>query len=359
MPRIRPATPADLAEITAIRRLSFRNSRHESDESLKRYLSDVFFDNPWEGDTPPSLVFEDDDARILGFLGCINRPLRYRGERITMGALSHFMVHPESRGKGVGRRLMEHFLNGPQDLFWSDVANDATRAVWTASGGTTARLHCLHWNRTLQPVRQGSAYIAGGLPSRVALRALRPVFNVIDAVVVRRKTGRFSLGTPEGRLEAFEPARVVQSAGTVFPTGVVQPEYTEASFAWLLGQLRDKPGIGDLETAMIVERGEVTGWLIWYSRRGGVGRVVQIASRPERASNTITHLLHAAAARGVVTLEGRIDPTLFGPLTDAGAVFRREDPWVMVHSRHAGLLAAVQGGDALLTRLDGEWWMSA
>ena len=61
----------------------------------------------------------------------------------------------------------------------------------------------------------------------------------------------------------------------------------------------------------------------------------------------------------MVSLEGRTEPLFFDALSSGGATFRREDPWVLVHASQPRLLAAVQGGDAFITRLDGEWWLDA
>jgi len=45
-------------------------------------------------------------------------------------------------------------------------------------------------------------------------------------------------------------------------------------------------------------------------------------------------------------------------LAALGCGFGRDGPWVLIHSRRPEILPAVERGDAFLSRLDGEWWLS-
>lgn len=356
---IRPARPADVPALAALRQLSFQHSAHATLDALAQYLHEVFFESPWSDDAYPSWVMDDGTGRVLGFLGSLTRPMQRGGEALTMGVLSHFMVHPESRGQGVGRRLMEHFLNGPQHFFWSDVANEPTRAVWKAAGGREARLHCLYWHRPLRPLRDATARLVESTAGRVAMRVVRPVIAAVDTGIVRRGAGAYGVPDPPGRMVALDLDAIARLTAEFMPGDVVRPVYTVESLTWLMRQVARRPGFGTLDGAMVIEGQSIVGWFIWLANPRGMSRVVQFAAKPGAAATTFGHLLRTAWTRGVVTLEGRMEPLFFDTLSELGASFRREPPWVLVHSRHAHLLAAIQGGDAFLTRLDGEWWMGA
>ena len=60
----------------------------------------------------------------------------------------------------------------------------------------------------------------------------------------------------------------------------------------------------------------------------------------------------------VPVLPDRFDASTVQELSDAGADFRREGAWMLYHSRHLGIERAIEAGDAFLSRLEGEWWMS-
>jgi GNAT superfamily N-acetyltransferase len=354
---IRPAQPTDIPDVAALRRLSFQHSAHATRDLLEKYLHDVFFESPWSDPAFPSWVFDDGTGRVLGFLGSLTRPLRHRGQPLTMAVLSHFMVHPESRGQGVGRRMMDHFLSGPQDVIWSDVANEPTRAVWKAVGGREARLHSLYWRRPLRPLRDATGRMVAGTIGRVAMRLARPAIAAVDAGIVRYSAGFCDLPDPPGQMAPLDLSAIARLTAEFLPPEAVQPAYTAESLTWLMRQIERRPGFGALDGAMVADAHGVIGWFIWLANPGGMSRVVQFAAKAGSAEIVFGHLLRAAWRRRVVTLEGRMEPLFFDAFSQLGASFRRESPWVLVHSRHSYLLAAIQGGDSFLTRLDGEWWM--
>jgi hypothetical protein len=104
--------------------------------------------------------------------------------------------------------------------------------------------------------------------------------------------------------------------------------------------------------------GALVGWYLYYANAGGVGQVVQVAARRDRGGDILHCLFHDAWAKGVVALVGRLEPGLLPALGAHGALLARDGPWVLVQSQHPELLAAIHRGDAFLSRLDGEWWMS-
>ena len=118
MGTIRALAAGDLPALARLRRLSFRHSHQPTEDALARYLGEVFLEHPWRRLGLESLVYEGDAGEPVGFLGIIPRAYVLDGERLTAAVLSHFMVHPDARGGGIGRRLMAQYLDGPQDLAW-------------------------------------------------------------------------------------------------------------------------------------------------------------------------------------------------------------------------------------------------
>jgi hypothetical protein len=145
----------------------------------------------------------------------------------------------------------------------------------------------------------------------------------------------------------------------VLGSRALRPVYDASSLDWLLEQVAEKRQFGSLQRALVRDvTGAVAGWFLYFLNRGGVGQVVQVAARPDAARLVLQHLFHHAWARGAAALAGRLEPGLVPELAALGCRFRREGPWVLVHSRRPEILLAVQRGDAFLSRLDGEWWLS-
>src|SRR5256885_3811233 len=83
---------------------------------LNGYFTRVFLDNPSRDDTLPSLVYEDDDGQIVGFLGVVSRRMLMNGEPLKAAICSQLVVDPACRRANVAVQLAGTFLDGPQDV---------------------------------------------------------------------------------------------------------------------------------------------------------------------------------------------------------------------------------------------------
>jgi len=342
-----------------MRRTSFRNTEHTSVDELADYLRSVFFDNPWSGDRVPSLVYENGNGDLVGFLGVIARPMLFDGRPITSAVLSTFMVHHEHRGKGIGRDLMQHYFDGPQEFSWSDVANTATRAVWRSLGGRTTWLYNLYWTRPIRPLRSASAAWKDGRVGRLARLAVRPIAAAMDPLAVRLPGMPQQIARPKGSIEPLSSEAIEQAADELLSDYSVRPVYSASAMTWLGAQLADRP-FGRFQRVLVRrEDGTVAGWFMYFVNPRGTGEVVQIVVGKNDAGLVLDHLIQHAWNAGVVTLAGRLDPRLLTDMSSRGFRFARADPWVLLHSRNPALTDAIQNGDAFLSRLEGEWWMGA
>ena len=59
---------------------------------------------------------------------------------------------------------------------------------------------------------------------------------------------------------------------------------------------------------------------------------------------------------GAAALYGRLEPLLVAPAVNAPSSIRPSDGRLLVHARDHELATVLRAGDALLTRMDGEWW---
>jgi len=355
---LRPLRGEDLPDVVALRQQVFRFSERDSPDRLAHYLEQIFFRHPWADEELTSLVYEDERGRVAGFLGIIPRPLRFQGEPVRAAVATQLMVAPERRGL-VGRRLMRTFLTGPQDLSLSDTANEVGRRLWESLGGSVSLIHSLAWTRTLRPCRHLAARFARGPVLRAGLFAARPLCAAADALAARLP-GSFTQDVPPGAIEALDAdtmaARLPQLAGS----SALRPEYEDGSLTWLLAQAAEKRQFGELQGALVRDAaGEVAGWFLYYCHTGGgLGEVLQLAARRSTQALVLRHLWRDAWRRGLTAIAGRVEPAFVDELAAHGSRFGRDGPWMLIHSPRVELLQAITGGDAFLSRLEGEWWLS-
>jgi hypothetical protein len=104
------------------------------------------------------------------------------------------------------------------------------------------------------------------------------------------------------------------------------------------------------------EDGRVLGWYVAFVRRGAVCDTIQVAANKRAVDVVLDHLFREASRRGASAVRGRLERRLL-PALAVRARFLRYTGGALAHSRSAEIMCAVRSSDALLTRMDGEWWM--
>ncbi|HEU5358565.1 MAG TPA: GNAT family N-acetyltransferase [Gemmatimonadales bacterium] len=353
---VRSFRAADIPEVVALRRRVFRYSERNTDAALTEYFERMFCRPRSAVDGLPSLVHVDGQGRVLGFLGVFPRQMRFRDERILVAVATQLMVAPESRGL-AGRALVRAFLRGPQDLSFSDTANDAARRLWVSLGANVSPAPSLSWTQVLRPWRHLGAeasHDGAGLVVRAALYAARPLLSVADLLLTRRPSAR-----PVALTEPFDPTRVAAVAEDVLGGYGLRPVYDAETLAWLLAQAAEKREYGTLDGRIVRgDDGSVAGWFLYYRNRTGMSQVLQVAAQPRDRGLVLDAMLEHARQHGVVALAGPLDPGTIHEAAIRRSTLRHEGPWVLFSSQRRDLMQAIAGGDAYLSRLEGEWWMS-
>ena len=350
---IRPFEPGDAPAVAALRRRVFRHSRRTGPGELERYLREVFFESPYLDPELPSWV-ADDGGTVVGFIGIVPRPLA-RGGRALRGAVaSQVMVAPERRGV-TGVQLLRRAFSGAHDLLYTDIATPPLRKLWERVGGSTAHHYAFQWTRPLRPARDAAARLGSAPVVRGARLVGRPLLAVIDsvagAVAMRRAPARAAV-------PLADPAVIADTLPRIAPRDAVRPAYRAPELAWLLERAAERWSGHRLEKAVVRDPGgAVAGWFVYLDGGGGTAELLQLHAAPGRHGDVLRHLFRHAWERGAMAVRGRHDPAFADDLHAAGVRWRRASPGMLLHARDDAVLAAVLRGDALLSGLDGEWWL--
>lgn len=357
MGKIRPLVEDDIPDIAELRRRTFPHSNYSSAAELGAHLKEMFLDGPWCDDTLASLVYEDAAGRPVGFLGLFPRSMLLEGEPIRVAILTQLMVDPRHRG-GVGRKLLRECFSGSQDLSLADSANDVGRHVWQKAGGRTALLYSLYWTRPLRPWRYAAAGIGGGIVQRVIRALASPVLGMGDAAATRLANSWFRLKAPmiPG---ANLTVRVMVEHWPIITRGYsLRAQADERTLEYVLHELTRKHELGTLERVLVRDRtGAVIGWYVYYVNLGEIGQVVHLAAVPGKYGEVFDHMCYRAWRGGLLALQGRVEPQSLPDLEAKRCVIRYTGPWTVAHSANPEVLALIERGDAVISRLDGEFWM--
>jgi hypothetical protein len=358
MATIRVLVEDDIPAAAALFGRVYPDNGWTSQAACEAYFREMLFDNPWCDPELPSWVAEE-DGRISGFYAVMPRRMSLRGRPIRVAVGCQFMVDPDERDSLTALQLAKACLSGPQDLTLADGANDLSRRMWVGIGGIAPLLYNLHWTRPLHPARYVLSLLEerGALPRPLTFAA-RPVGVLADALATRLRPNRFYRETTDLVEDALDPATMLANLPDIMAGNALQPVYDARSLAWLLDQTARKTRHGTLRSRAVRDSsGRVIGWFLYYILKGGVSEVVQIAARNGWFDRVLQRLLADAWRHGVAALRGRLEPRFVQELSDRHCWLRREGSWTLAHSRHADVIAAIQQGDAFLSRLEGEWWL--
>src|SRR5207248_9686361 len=101
--------------------------------------------------------------------------------------------------------------------------------------------------------------------------------------------------------------------------------------------------------------GAAIGWYNYYAKKKEMGEVVDVAAASDKCGDVLDHLFDHAWERGLVAVRGRLTPRELPVLTEKRCVLESRGPWTVVHSRRREVMESIDGGEARLSRLDGEF----
>jgi hypothetical protein len=324
-------------------------------ESLCAYIKRVFVENPSCDATLPSLVYEHDDGRIVGFLGVIPRWMSINGQRVRVAVGSQFRGDPTSRTAVVGLELAKAFLAGPQDISISDEADDLTRKIWEGLGGTTALLHSIHWTRPLRPARLALSFLRKRTALAPLVAVADPPARIVDLLATHLRQSHLYQCAPSVSVDD-EPEDVLLARWPEFAdSGALHVEYDATTFRWLLEQCASRK-TGTLRKAVIRNGQQIMGGYLVHLGSDGMADVLLIVAKPDSIRDVLDCLFYELWRRGAIAVNGRLEPRFMQAFSDKYCFFHRRGPWMLVAARKPELLRLfVDTTAALFSRLDGEW----
>ncbi|MFC5384830.1 hypothetical protein ACFPLB_02500 [Aquamicrobium segne] len=362
MSQVRIVEAGDIAAIAAMFQQVLRNQAGPPPASLVDYLRHLFLDAPFCGGGAHSLVYLNDEGKISGFIGVHMLPMTFHGRKLQAAVCGTLMSKDRDRDPLAGARLLKAFFDGPQDLSFSESANDISTRLWTRLRGATLASYSLDWIRVIRPA--GFTLEAAGKKIKLA-RLFSPLAGGFDALW-RKRLDPGQLSWP-----ALAPGGTGQKAGTVRDISETEfiklldpltshiplrPDWAQCHLDWILMDAHEKPNLGELIfCAVLSPNGRPIGAFAYYAKPGAIGSVLQIIALPGQAGVVIDGLIDDAAKRGLVGLRGRVQPNLLDAMLGRRIAFVHATSTV-VHSRDAELLKAMTDQQAFLNGIAGEQW---
>ncbi|HEX7292176.1 MAG TPA: hypothetical protein VF250_13715 [Conexibacter sp.] len=348
---VRPLVRADLPAVAALYAGFMGWDPGAAEPGLVAYYARTMLDYPSVDPQIPTLVYDDPDDGVVGVLGSNVRRFAFGEREIRVACDGPLIVHPAHRPRGIGALLLRSYLEGPQDLTADDRAIDQVHAMGVRLGGETHGVAAIGWSLVLAP----AGFVASALARRASGRERPPAGVVARLGSLTRRRRRTQPAS--GRVEPLENAALIDLVEGLRRPFALRPRYDEAHLTWLFGEMERVNVDGGLVRRLVrADDGRPLGSYVMYVEPHGVAEVVQLAAAEADAPLVLEHLIHEAVSGGAVEVRGRFEHHLLRALRRRRCRLLPVD-WAFLHARDPQLLAAVHGGRALLTRLDGEWWM--
>lgn len=347
---VRPLGPRHLGEIAGLHRRAFGERPRDG---LEAFLGQVFFGHPWIEDARPSLGYLDAGGRLIGCLGVMPRPMVFGRARISAVVTHNFMVDPDHRRGLVAIRLMRALMRREPDLVVAE-GNETARRICEALGGETVASRSGRWLRILRPVGLAAHVLGRQAPVRRLLSRL----PLAPDIVARRPYGsRWRVGEEASAGTGPDPGLLSGLIERHTRRYSLRPAYSVQSLGWLIGTLKGTRRRQALRAGTVASGGTIVGWYLYFSRPGGVGRVLQLGAASEARRAVLRHLFAHATAEGNVALTGQSDPEWASVFPSERCLLRPGCSWVLAHGANVEIRRTLASPQAFFSRLEGEGWL--
>jgi hypothetical protein len=193
-----------------------------------------------------------------------------------------------------------------------------------------------------------------GVGSTLVQGLARPACQLADGVL--RHLSPLKPPRPSCRTKEIDTATLLELL-TTLPKRSLMPQHDLASLQWLVKMAEQSKSEGELAKRAVESKGgKIIGWFVYYRRRNGIGRVLQLASQPRSMPAVLDSLIYEARQQGLAALWGRTEPEQAALMTERHCIFQGR-PWVLVHAARPEIIRSFLEADAFFSGFEGEQWM--
>ncbi len=354
MGKVRNFNIQDIPQVIDLNTKLFPGSSGLSRARQEFLFSEVCFRNPWYHPDISSLVYEENDGRVTGFLCVVPRHFSFNGQAITVAVGQHLMV---DRTALASVQIFKNFLEGPQDLSITDMAIDLAKPIWGRFGGTTIYTHSTYWRRVLRPFSFASSFLKKEKSMLHSFTRGNLLWTTLDSIVNKLPTKIFNFKLPDVTSEELTTNEFLKNYHLFYKDKKLFPVYTEDSLSWLFVRLTQEERFGVFQKTLLRDTdNKILGWYLYNLKPKGRSEVVQIIARKDSINTILDHLFYDAWNKGSVELCGRLDPQFTKEFGKKHSLFMPGRNWMLAHSRNPELINALHSNEAHHTRLEGDLW---
>ena len=354
---ITPLTIDDIDAVVSLSRKYFPRSRESFTHVLKKRTAELYFKDGKLLPNVSPIVSRAENGNVTGFLGVITKNFRYRDRTISVANCHHLMATEEARKQLIPMRLLQHFLTGPQDIFYSDGSSNSTRQLWKRLGGEIVTGESIYYKVPLRPFSFAAGYFLNQNKNRMS-NVVRFLASCTDSIGRKIRITPFYHEESNVTYAPLDSGLMKVLLAKIEPYYPLFPQYEAQDIERLFQLLEGETRFGTLhKIALMDSNNQPFGWFIYFSKKRDVCEVIQAVCISGKETELFQALTRHAFSRDGVELSGRLMPSQLQTAFTTKTVSVPARMWMLIKSSDLELKHVMQSGKAFLTRLEGDLWV--
>ena len=353
---VRPLDRSDLPRAGELFLAKFRGRENARSQRLEGHLARFFLDHPHFDDATASLVHEEPDGRISGFLGIAPVHMRFDGRPCSGSIISTWMVQDAARDSHAAVALARTHLGRGHGLTMADTTSRMSIGFHAFMKVQFAATHSLRWMKPLNFAASGllSAADAVGLKAPSAAIAAARACEQAARKVARRDGASLVEGWSVAQIDI---SRFAEGLDELMARLRLAPVWSAQDLAWLLDFAAECEASSEIVLCEARDRaGGLAGVCAYRVDMRERAEILQIVLRPRAEEQTLRLIMNKARSDGLISIGGRIDPMVSRGLFAIPRVLYLHGPGVVVKTADAEAFRAICSGEGLVGGLVGDAW---
>ena len=347
--KVRPAEPADVAQIADLFASVFRSRSTPDTADLNTYLTQLMFSHPNYTPENGSIVSVDGAGKVKSSLVIVPMTYRIADETVTARLACSFMAADDANPRSIAALIFQLRPRAHQISF-SDSAAPVSVSHLKAIGGIELPIQGLRWYKIFKPIPSVASYVRHRVsqkyPTRLRPGALPTPVNIAGTTL----PSGYSAGPAEVGVYA-EYANRLLSGYTVAPI------YTAEHLNWTIDASGDVPGHGRLMLAQVQdENGDLCGIFSFIGASGAEAQILDLLWQTGKQAAVVETVFASLKEAGFAFVSAQLRPEIIPALSKQKGIWYRHVTGVSAASKSPAFKQAMQSGQAYIGGVAGESW---
>ncbi|MBB3944387.1 hypothetical protein GGQ73_000310 [Rhizobium skierniewicense] len=347
--RVRPAEPADVAQIADLFASVFRGRSKPNKTELNTYLTQLMFSHPNYTPDNGSIVSVDGTGNVKSVLIILPMTYRIGEEPVTARLACAFMAADDANPRSIAALIFQ-LRPRVNQISFSDSAAPVSVSHLKAIGGVELPVQSLRWYKVFKPLPAATGYVRRRVSQKYPALLHQGSLPLPASMSGSRTASGFSASPVDVDMYA-------QYANQFLANYTVAPVYSAPDLDWTIKASSDALGQGRLVLAQVQDgNGVVNGVFSFVRARGGEAQILDLLWQTGKQEAVVDTVFTSLKEAGFAFASAQVRPEIIPALSKQKGIWYRHVTGVSAASRSPEFKQAMQSGQAYIGGVAGESW---